>query len=142
MRTNLYKICFSVVIVLLTACTRNDGNIGELYGMWRVATIEVGDEPLKDYSGTIYFEFQSNVFCQKQVNELNHNNDDRFASWHYQSTDEIILDFSDYRYIPFATTGMQKGQNLVKIEKCKGKDLEMSYEAPEGTYYRYKLKKW
>ena len=59
-----------------------------------------------------------------------------------KSDDEIIVDFSDNRYAPFAITGMQKGQNLVRIEKCKGKDLEMSYVAADGTYYIYKLKKW
>lgn len=139
-KLNIYIV--SALLVLLSACTRNDGDIGELYGLWRVVSIEDNGEELESYDGTLYFAFQSNVYCQRVVDESLHVYTDNFASWYYQSDDEIIVDFSDNRYAPFTITGMQKGQNLVRIEKCEGKDLEMSYVAADGTYYIYKLKKW
>lgn len=137
------KIYLIVILAsLLSACTRNDGDIGELFGMWRVVAIEVNDVELNDYSGTLYFEFQSGVYCQKLVNESLHTCDDQYASWCYQSKDEVVVDFSDNRYAPISITGMQSGKNLLVIESCSGSDMIMCYKAPNEKKYTYMLKKW
>ncbi|MBE6310318.1 MAG: hypothetical protein E7080_04620 [Bacteroidales bacterium] len=137
------KIYLIVILVsLLSACTRNDGDIGELFGMWRVVAIEVNDVELNDYSGTLYFEFQSGVYCQKLVNESLHICDDQYASWYYQSKDEVVVDFSDNRYAPISITGMQSGKNLLVIENCSGSDMKLLYNDPNEVKYTYILKKW
>ena len=142
MKTVSVKIyMFAIVLALVSSCTRNDGDIGELFGIWRVTAIEVDGANQNDYDGTLYFAFQSSVFSQKKVNEVTHWHDDLFATWKYQGKD-IIIDFSDDRYTPISITGMQQGQNLVIIESIEGDDLIMSYVNPEGVKYRYILKKW
>ena len=128
--------------MLLTACTHNDGDVGVLHGMWRVTAIEVDGEKLNDYSGTLYFEFQTGVHCQKLVNEQTYECEDQYASWRYQNEKEIIIDFCDNRYRPIEITKMQMGQNLLQMEKVKGNSVDMLYVAPNGVEYRYKLKKW
>ena len=52
---NAYKLNIYIVSalrVLLSACTRNDGEIGELYGLWREVSIEDNGEELESYDGT------------------------------------------------------------------------------------------
>ena len=132
---------FAIVLAIASSCTRNNGDIGELFGLWRVTAIEVDGVNRSDYNGTIYFAFQSSVFSQKLMNEETHWADDFFASWKYQGKD-IIIDFSDKRYTPIAITGMQQGLNLVTVESISGKDLILSYVNPEGVVYKYILKKW
>lgn len=142
MKTETIKIyMFAIVLALLSSCTRNDGDIGELFGLWRVTAIEVNGNEQKDYSGTLYFAFQSSVFSQKMMNEVTHGYDDSFASWKYEGKD-IIIDYSYDRYRPFDITGMQMGQNLVVIDSINGEDLIMSYVNPDGVTYKYILKKW
>ena len=133
----LYMLC--LLVALMASCTRNDGDIGELYGMWRVTAIVKDGEVVKDYSGTLYFEFQSSVHIQKYVYEDRHERDDRAAMWRYQGED-VILEFVDFD--PVEITGMQKGLSLVKVEECTGSNMVMSYESPENEQYRYLLKKW
>lgn len=132
---------FAIVLAIASSCTRNNGDIGELFGLWRVTAIEVDGVNRSDYNGTIYFAFQSSVFSQKLMNEETHWADDFFASWKYQGKD-IIIDFSDKRYTPIAITGMQQGQNLVTVESITGRKLILSYVCPDGEKYVYYLVKW
>ena len=142
MKTVLVKIyMLAIVLAFVSSCTRNDGDIGELFGIWRVTAIEVDDANQESYGGTLYFAFQSSVYSQKLVDEGAHVYDNHFASWKYQGKD-IIIDFSDDRYTPIAITGMQRGQNLVVVESMKGKDLILAYVNPVGVKYRFILKKW
>ena len=142
MKTVSVKIyMLAIVLAFVSSCTRNNGDIGELFGIWRVTAIEVDGVNQSDYDGTVYFSFQSSVFSQKKMNEETHWADDFFATWKYQGKD-LIIDFSDDRYTPITITGMQQGQNLVEVESISGSDLIMSYVNPGGVKYRYILKKW
>lgn len=131
----------AMILVLMSGCTRNNGDIGELFGQWRVTSIAVDGEEVQDYDGTLYFAFQSSVYCQKKVNEFTHESDGRYAAWRYEGSG-IMVDFSEERYAPFIITGMQMGQNYLEIELSKGDDLVFSYVNPEGVKYVYVLKKW
>lgn len=135
----IYLFTVAVVLCLLSSCTRNNGDIGELFGLWRVTSIEINGEELDNYGGTMYFAFQTTVFCQKTVIESTHEYEDRFATWKYEGKD-IVIDFHDY--LPYEITGMQEGSNHVIIEKIKGKDMVMSYTSTEGVEYKYILKRW
>lgn len=133
----IYVLC--LFVALMASCTRNDGDIGKVWGTWRVTAIEKDGVPVSEYTGTLYFQFQSSVYIQKYVDEASHGRDDRAASWYYQGED-VVVDFVDFD--PVEITGMQAGQSLLKVESYSDKDMVMSYESPENVKYRYLLKKW
>lgn len=136
------KILFFILILALSqSCTKNDGDIGFLWGMWRVTSIEVNGVEKEGYSGTLYFSFQASVYTQKFVYESSHSSDETYASWK-QDGDDLLINFSEDVYAPLPITGMQRGLNLVRIEYSQGDDMTWSYESPEGVKYTYYMKKW
>ncbi|MBQ7942145.1 MAG: hypothetical protein IJ328_07055 [Muribaculaceae bacterium] len=142
MKTRIFiTAIFLSIISLFPSCTRNNGDIGELFGLWQVTSVTIDDNEHPEYDGVLYFAFQSSVFSQRLVNEVTHVDDYTFASWKYQGED-IIIDFSDPDYLPFGFTGMQQGQNLIHISEIKDGNMTMHFIDNEGTEYRYRLKKW
>lgn len=140
MKIDKFKIGLMLMIVmLLGACTRNDGAIGLVHGMWRVTEILQDGVKNESYSGTVYFLFQSSVYSQKYVDEFTHGHDNRMALWHYEG-DDVVLHFTDQA--PLSITGMQVGENYVTIDECNHDNMTMSYVTPKGVIYVYKLKKW
>lgn len=137
----LQTVLIAITAVLFSSCTRNNGDIGELFGQWKVVSITVNGENTPDYNGVMYFAFQSSVYCQKIVNEEAHWDDCVFAKWHYVESG-IIIDFADTNYAPFPPSGMKQGENMVVIEKNDGKNMVMSYLSPDDVKYVYTLKKW
>lgn len=136
------KILFVVILVAITqGCTRNDGNIGPIWGMWRVTNLEINGEPKDDYNGTLYFSFQASVFMQKVVNEENHTGNNTYAMWMYQG-DDLLINFTEDRYKPHAVSGMIHGENFVKVLMFEGNDMHLEYVNPDGVTYFYKLKRW
>ena len=130
-----------VMLSLCSSCTRNDGDIGELFGMWRVSAISIDGEDMPDYTGSMYFSFQSSVFSMTYINEETHNRTATYASWRYQG-DDLIIDFCEPKFPPIGMSGMLSGQNLVRVGEICGGKLEMSYENPDGKKYVYSLEKW
>ena len=90
----LQTVLIAITAVLFSSCTRNNGDIGELFGQWKVVSITANGENIPDYDGVMYFAFQSSVYCQKIVNEEAHWDDCVYAKWHYVESG-IIIDFAD-----------------------------------------------
>lgn len=126
---------------VLAGCTRNDGDIGELFGMWRVTSITIDETPMTDYSGSLYFAFQSSVFSMTYINEDTHGRTATYASWKYQGED-LLIDFAEPAFAPLEISGMQRGQNFVEVDEVKGNKLVLSYKNPDGIGYTYSLEKW
>lgn len=47
--------------LLAGGCTKNDGDIGEWFGMWLVERIDVNSEEMTDYTGNVVLKFQGGV---------------------------------------------------------------------------------
>ena len=140
-----------LLTMLLAGCTRNDGNIGYLFGEWRVESITADGTPLLLYEDDpdapqLYtWAFQSNVIRINTVyaHSLVY---DCYGTW--ERTDhELILTFTytdndntEYRYTPpeilhFSSSGVTD----FTIDRLTGKDMELSRIATDGTLYRYYL---
>lgn len=130
-----------MLIAIAQGCTRNDGNIGPIWGMWRVTNLEINGEQKEGYEGNLYFSFQASVFMQKTVNENEHSANNTYAMWMYQGED-LLINFTEERYKPFAISGMIHGENFVKVLYFEGDDMHLEYENPDGVKYFYKLKRW
>lgn len=137
----LYTFFITLIAVVTSSCTRNNGDIGELFGQWKVTSITADGKKVSDYNGVMYFAFQSSVYCQKIVNEETHWDDCVFAKWKYEGNG-VLIDFTGTGYIPFSCSGMSEGQNYVEIESRSNDDMIMSYTSSEEVEYVYTLKKW
>lgn len=142
MKTNILQTAFlAILLIILSGCTRNNGDIGKLFGQWKVTSITADGEDVYDCDGVLYFAFQSSVYCQKLVNEETHWDDCVYAKWKYDGNG-IIIDFSDSDYTPFPATGMLKGPNPIEIVNQKDNDMVMSHVNTSGVKFVYTLKKW
>ncbi len=142
MRTRILQVFLFIITLAITSnCTRNNGDIGPLFGTWHMTSISINDEEISSYSGTVYFSFQSTVHLQKLVDETTYDYDERYSLWRYEGNN-LVLDFSDPYYTPLEITGMKNGINVLTIEKLKGDVLVLSYINPEGDEYTYTFRKW
>ena len=65
MKKILYSLCVVSLLLSITGCTQNNGNIGNWFGQWRMASYKVTGEVQEDYQGNILFCFQSAAFASK-----------------------------------------------------------------------------
>jgi hypothetical protein len=134
-----------LLLATIASCTRNNGDIGTLFGQWKVTSITCDDTPVAGYSGNIFFSFQSQVFKMNRVFDDIAAEDPRFASWDYatsgNTTNDIIINFSD-NYDPYPVTGMAHGENRVTIVASSASSMTLAFTAPSGATYRYTLRKW
>ena len=63
MKKILYSLCVVSLLLSITGCTQNNGNIGNWFGQWRMDSYKVNGEVQEDYQGNIFFCFQSAVFA-------------------------------------------------------------------------------
>lgn len=142
MKKQLIKILgIALALFISVGCTRNNGDIGPLWGLWRVTSMTIDGEVNTQYDGCLYFAFQSSVFSMMTVNEETHEQKSSYASWHYQG-DDIIIDFCEPSYSPIWGTGLKKGQNLVVIESANGNEMVFSCVNSDDQKYVWALKKW
>lgn len=150
----IFAYIFPVVLtVLLQGCTRNDGDIGDLFGDWKLESLTADGEEVKLYVGTgkddpiLYtWAFQSNVI---RINTIYP--DDRvldcYGTW--QKDDDVLeLKFiysdsqegTDYRYnAPEELCLSSDGITKLNIITLTGKKMDVSYVSADGIEYRYYL---
>ena len=64
-KTTIY-ILSVIAVLLLSACTRNHGDIGIWFGTWHIEQITAGGTPV-NVEGDYFFQFQNKVFRVSQV---------------------------------------------------------------------------
>ena len=82
--------------VLSASCTHNNGDIGKIFGKWKLTYIEATDTEKPETVGTMFWSFQSStVFVQ--INDGSH---DEIGSYgNFRLADEtLFLDFADTDY--------------------------------------------
>ena len=84
--SKLLRIIFPALLLLFAACTHNDGDIGPLFGQWRLTSPECPDAAL-------YISFQNTTVETKAVYPR-HESTEAFGNW--TLSDRILtLDFPD-----------------------------------------------
>lgn len=131
-------------IVLLSGCMHNNGDIGNYFGTWHVESISVDDESDLNYSGNIFFQFQSDVV---RLVENRGNNDltEFFGTWVDNGAD-IVLNFgykvdteSDVYNIP-SVTRLVKGENIINVTYSGSSKMKWSFTS-DGHNITYTLNK-
>lgn len=135
-------------ILLFTACTRNNGNIGKQFGQWKVTDITKNGEPVTDYSGNMFWSFQNTTIEMKYL-EDNHTYLDTFGN--YRIMDEtLFITFPDENRPPLPGLGLKAGvENEIQIVKLTGSEMVLAYTVSAenvnegvGANMILHLKKW
>ena len=87
-----------IVLIALSGCRMNNGDIGLLYGVWAVTDVEVNGEPYHGWQSNGYnesfFQFQNNIVFVTRTNSL-YDHEDQAGTWEWLKEDtRIALNFT------------------------------------------------
>lgn len=146
------------MLISLSACTQNNGNIGMWFGHWKVTAIEIDGTPDETYDENMFFSFQSKVFAQ--MVKWEHAYDQRFANFedcgdYLKITFPYVTDengnpahdkngnlITEEHFIPLELSHMSMGDNIVNVDKIDGDNVQLSMVTSNGEKIVYHLKKW
>ena len=128
-----------LVLLCLCGCTHNNGDIGPLFGKWKVTSISSSGVELPPYEGNLFWNFQNTTVGVIMTHGDNSYND---VYGNFRLTDNTLtLDFADPRFTPPAECGMQRLMHLELLELDKGR-ASFLYHPTEDSEIIYTLKKW
>ena len=144
---------FSLLILLAVvseSCVQNNGDIGSLFGVWRLTQLSADGTPLPIYDGddtpeAYDWTFQGDV-VKIEVIEPRHEHYSRYGIWS-RDEDKLILDFSygtDQTQDFDAPAGLHlisKGVTTLIMTVMTDKNMIGWYIDEEGVKYEYHLRK-
>ena len=137
MRSYFFRISFIIIVVSLLSCTHNNGDIGPLFGQWKLTTLLIDENPDKNYKGNIYFSFQNDVTNMKIIND-NQNVYDTYGHWK-QEGNKLLLIYDDPIFPPLLETYFNPGINICEIITLDNKELILKRVTEDKTYtYKFK----
>ena len=126
-----------IAILLMTcACTRNDGNIGYLFGQWKLVSMTTDGVDIPNYKGNVYWSFQNTTIEMKVVIETG----EVYQTFgNFKEMDNtLFLNFPDEDFPPRPITGLPRECEL-QVIKLTGGEMILSYGDP-ATIYTFR--KW
>ncbi len=133
------------------SCTRNCGNIGDWFGIWKLESITVNGESDPYYHGNVFWRFQTNMILMTYTYETNYDASGSYGTW-TENNNILELNFSYYTegeseqgawYIPPAVTHIPAGISRLSVLHLSRKEIKLSYlSQSDGKEYFYLLKKW
>ncbi len=129
--------------LILPACTHNNGDIGIWFGTWHVEKVTTAhdDQPVPDYKGNFYMQFQSKVI-RITANDTLHNHEQSFGTWEAdEANHRLHINFPDAERFECSLTGIER-QNTFVIEEADATHITISHiDSPDHISLRYYLKK-
>ena len=147
MRIIRYIFTALLAIAALCSCTHNNGDIGPLFGQWKITDIATTDA----VTGTVthnatsgaFLSFQNDVVTLTQVYDGQHQSALSYGQWELNGKSlTLYFDISDGVSLPGAMFYPRADFN---IETLSGSELVMTLAGnlPEGAaQVCYTLKKW
>ncbi len=143
------RIMLLAILVAMMAggCTQNNGNIGDLFGEWRLEELKADGKPQKLYDDEVLlytWEFQNSlVFIQTIMPHQDYRTSR--GTWTREG-DILAIDFShrdnDGPYLaPEALHLENGGVTPLHVITLDGKNLRAEYTATDGVKYEYVLRK-
>lgn len=150
MRKFITIVIMTVALMTLGGC-QNDGHIGWLFGVWRVAEYTVDGIPQDNaLIGTTTIAFQNNVVEVVALTDDYYSTYERFGSWE-ENGSTLTLDFTHSddaqapgtgSYAAPAWLGMTSSAPMVMtVSDRKGDGFTLTWETPQGITNVYKLRK-
>lgn len=134
------KLIYIIVFALAFAagCTRNNGDIGPLFGLWHVDSVAEPDGTPVSRDADEFWAFQ-NTTIRVSVIEDHQTKHDAYGNWRMEDN-TLFLDFPADKYAPWPTTGLPRSCSL-QVLKLKGDELVLRRDTEEGATLIYTLKK-
>lgn len=127
-------------ILFLVSCTSNNGDIGPLFGKWKLISIEYQGLPQnEEYKGDIFWSFQSKVISMQQIVDPNNEAWILYGSWILED-ETLTLDFNEEEMLP-SVLGLPLVSRL-QVLKMTGSEMILIYRPDENSGITYRLKKW
>ncbi len=126
------------------SCTRNNGDIGDWFGSWRLESIDIDGTSDPEYTGPcVIWKFQ-NAAIEILIPDFdNHTTVGPTATGTWHEEDGYL--YTDFTYglgTPPVITRLPERARL-KIIKLSRSNIELEYtSADDNKTYFYKLKKW
>lgn len=145
--TLLYIVAFATL--LICGGCQNDGNIGDLFGTWRVDSYE-RDGAQVEIRGGATFSFQNSVVNAVLTVDDYGTNWSRFGSWEQPDDKTMRLDFTHHDdntavgtgiYAAPEWLGMTSAEVMTMDCTLKGDDMTWTWTALDGARCVYKLHK-
>jgi hypothetical protein len=124
-------------MILLSACTRNHGDIGIWFGTWHVEQIIADGTPV-NVEGDYFFQFQSTVFRVSRV--YGHENlVESFGTWE-EGDGKMTISFPDPDVFYVQMPGLE-AQNDFTVTTTSSREVIFSRVTSAGTSVAYHLHK-
>lgn len=135
MKKNIILSAIVMMFAVLTSCTHNNGDIGDMFGLWKVSSIQAEGSEENLAPNDLFMAFQNNVVKVRWA----------YGRWE-RNGNNLDLIFEMEPYTPPTNSFMVKGTNHCIIEKLNGSDFVFTNTVKnsegEVTNYRYTLVHW
>jgi hypothetical protein len=143
---------FAGLILILSGCTRNNGDIGNWFGKWQIMSIAVDGTPEANYQPQYFMEFQNNIVKLTWLapNGYEHETYTAYGTWQQPADNYMEFDFThgddihgtNY-YTPFEALHLPSGQTFkMSISNASGNNCTMTYfDESSSKQYTYELRK-
>ena len=125
------------IMILLSACTRNHGDIGIWFGTWHVEQITAGGTPV-NVEGDYFFQFQNKVFRASLVKSHDRVTES-FGTWN-EDGNTMTIDFPDPTVFYIDMPGLESHNNFT-VTNLSSKEITFTKSHTDGVVFSYHLKK-
>lgn len=132
-------IIILLIGVVAAGCTHNNGDIGPLFGKWKVTSIVAEGITADPYQGNVFWDFQSHTISVSEQMP-NHDYSQGFGNWS-MSGDELTIDFPDETRQPPAASLLPSSCRLQVLKLNTGHAIFLLHRA-DGATITFTLKKW
>ena len=128
-----------MAVLLLSACTRNHGDIGIWFGTWHVEQITAGGTP-QNVEGDYFFQFQSKVFKVSRVSG-HEQLVESFGTWdESEDGNTMTISFPDPDTYYIQMPGLET-HNTFTVTRTSSSEVKFTKSDMAGVTYTYQLKK-
>lgn len=132
-------LLLTIMIGVCSGCTHNNGDIGPLFGKWKLTEISIDGNIDNGYGGNIFWSFQSSTVNMIKVSE-HHQTKATYGSW-TQTDDILTISFPDEDFSPMEELNL-KTVNDFNIIKLSGSQMTLRSVDNDDATTEYKFQKW
>ena len=148
----LQRIVIIIIVGLFASCCRNGGDIGFLWGTWKLESIEINGERDLQYQQNCFWKFQQNVICIEAVNDESHERTDHFGTWELIDNGSKLVLYFNHKddgtpestgvYSPPSDIYINQKITMLELNRLKGDAFIANYLDSAGTLFVYLLIKY
>lgn len=144
MKTRIHTLSalLSIAFLLaLSSCTHNNGDIGPLFGQWKLISIETQGVDLPEYDSDVFWCFQDSAI-QILSRTDQHEFEQRYGNWSLTDNDtRLLLTFPDPRWPASQAIGLRE-TTVLRVITLTSRDAVFEMSDTDGASITYTLRKW